>query len=90
MRRTGVARWAWTRRTTPGTYHGWAGHESLARSQEMRVLGSAVAIAAAELGEHRGPASQFIAIAFDPAWNVEHRFVIFAAIMGLLFLSGIG
>jgi membrane protein DedA with SNARE-associated domain len=32
----------------------------------------------------------FIANAFDPAWNIEHRFVIFAAIMILLFLSGVG
>jgi membrane protein DedA with SNARE-associated domain len=32
----------------------------------------------------------FIANAFDPAWNIEHRFVIFAAIMVLLFLSGVG
>jgi membrane protein DedA with SNARE-associated domain len=35
-------------------------------------------------------AERFVAIAFDPTWNVEHRFAIFAAIVGLLFLSGVG
>ncbi len=41
-------------------------------------------------GAHYGIAERFIAIAFDPTWNLEHRLVIFAAIMGLLFLSGFG
>jgi membrane protein DedA with SNARE-associated domain len=45
---------------------------------------------AAEAGAQGGFAQRLIAIAFDPAWNLEHRFVIFAAIMGLLFLSGVG
>ena len=37
-----------------------------------------------------GFAARFIAAAFDPAWNVEHRIAIFATIVTLLFLSGIG
>jgi membrane protein DedA with SNARE-associated domain len=37
-----------------------------------------------------GVAARFIGAAFDPAWNVEHRFVIFATIAVLLFLSGVG
>jgi membrane protein DedA with SNARE-associated domain len=35
-------------------------------------------------------AARLIGAAFDPAWNVEHRFVIFATIAVLLFLSGVG
>jgi membrane protein DedA with SNARE-associated domain len=35
-------------------------------------------------------ATHFLAVAFDPAWNVEHRFSIFAAIMLLLLLAGVG
>ncbi|HKQ67758.1 MAG TPA: DedA family protein [Polyangiaceae bacterium] len=61
------------------------------------MLGPAVAIelansaaGAAEPGAHHGFAGRFIAMAFDPTWNLEHRVVIFAAIMGLLFLSGVG
>jgi membrane protein DedA with SNARE-associated domain len=63
------------------------------------VLGPAAAFAfanaaggAAEPGAHHGHgfAARLIAMAFDPAWNLEHRVVIFAAIMGLLFLSGVG
>jgi len=37
-----------------------------------------------------GTAKQIISLAFDPAWNVEHRFTIFAAIMLLLLLAGVG
>ncbi len=33
---------------------------------------------------------RFVAMAFDPTWNVDHRFAIFAAIVTLLFLSGVG
>jgi membrane protein DedA with SNARE-associated domain len=35
-------------------------------------------------------ATRWLAIAFDPAWNVEHRFTIFGAIMLLLLLAGVG
>jgi membrane protein DedA with SNARE-associated domain len=45
---------------------------------------------AATPGAQARVAARFIGAAFDPAWNVEHRFVIFAAIAMLLFLSGIG
>lgn len=57
------------------------------------MLGSAANIAlevAAEAGAPGGFVERLIATAFDPAWNLEHRLVIFAAIMGLLFLSGVG
>jgi membrane protein DedA with SNARE-associated domain len=63
-------------------------------SHETRVLSPAVALAlantAAEPGAHCGFAERFIAIAFEPEWNLEHRLVIFAAIVGLLFVSGVG
>jgi membrane protein DedA with SNARE-associated domain len=51
---------------------------------------AATAASTAQAGAHIGFAERLIAIAFDPAWNLEHRFVIFAAIMGLLFRSGVG
>ena len=37
-----------------------------------------------------GVAARWIAAAFDPAWNVEHRATIFAAILLLLLLAGVG
>jgi len=33
---------------------------------------------------------RLIAVAFDPAWNVEHRFTIFAVLLLLLLLAGVG
>lgn len=37
-----------------------------------------------------GVLASWIAAAFDPAWNVEHRATIFAAILLLLLLAGVG
>jgi len=45
---------------------------------------------AAHPATHSGLAERLVALAFDPAWNLEHRFVIFGAIVGVLFLSGVG
>ena len=37
-----------------------------------------------------GVVENVLAVAFDPAWNVEHRFTIFASLMLLLLLAGVG
>jgi membrane protein DedA with SNARE-associated domain len=50
----------------------------------------ASAAVAANPDANAGVVARFIAAAFDPAWNVEHRVAIFATIVTLLFLSGIG
>ena len=60
------------------------------------MLVSAVTVALANAALAATPeaqadvAARFIGAAFDPAWNVEHRFVIFGAIALVLFLSGVG
>jgi membrane protein DedA with SNARE-associated domain len=60
------------------------------------VLDRALALAFASAAVADGPdapaavAARFIAAAFDPAWNVEHRIAIFATVVILLFLSGVG
>ena len=71
--------------------------EDVHPSRGPRVLGFAGAIAwfgaavgASEGGAHSGLVAGLVADAFDPSWNLEHRIVIFATIMALLFLSGIG
>jgi membrane protein DedA with SNARE-associated domain len=51
----------------------------------------AIAVANAPTSDgHGGLAEQLISIAFNPTWNTEHRVVIFAAIVVLLFASGVG
>ncbi len=51
----------------------------------------AVAMANATISDGRGGfVEQLIAIAFDPTWNSEHRVVLFAVIVALLFASGVG
>ena len=37
-----------------------------------------------------GTVERLLSFAFDPAWNVEHRFGIFACLMLLLLLAGVG
>jgi membrane protein DedA with SNARE-associated domain len=61
------------------------------------VLGPAAAIAfaqtaarAAESGSQAGCLERLAAVAFDPAWNLEHRFVVFATLLAVLFISGFG
>jgi membrane protein DedA with SNARE-associated domain len=58
------------------------------------VLALAVAASALAISQWAeaspSTAKQIILLAFDPAWNVEHRFSIFAAIMLLLLLAGVG
>ncbi len=58
------------------------------------MLGLAVtlfaALPSAEPGSAPGLVERLVATVFDPAWNVEHRLVIWLVIVTVLFLSGVG
>lgn len=58
------------------------------------MLSSSAATAVAQVAHSGAQQCAFLegiaASVFDPAWNVDHRIAIFAAIVGVLFLSGVG
>jgi membrane protein DedA with SNARE-associated domain len=59
------------------------------------VLGLAVALvnlvaSSAEPSSVPGLGERVVSIVFDPTWNVEHRLTIWAVIVAVLFLSGVG
>lgn len=56
----------------------------------LTVAFAHVVTGAARPEAHGHFVEQLVRTAFDPTWNVEHRFILFGAIVLVLFLSGVG